>query len=130
MRQRVVIAMALVNDPVLLVADEPTTGLDVVVQVDLAELLSELRAERGMAMLVVSHDLPTVARLADRVLVMSKGRVVEAGDVRDVLGGPRHAATARLVATLPAMPAPVGHDGVRDAGRRSAMAAVTEAVGP
>jgi peptide/nickel transport system ATP-binding protein len=108
MRQRVVIAMALVNDPVLLVADEPTTGLDVVVQLELAELLSGLREERGMAMLVVSHDLPTVVRLVDRVVVMSKGRVVEAGDVRDVLRGPRHAVTARLVATMPAMPEAVG----------------------
>ena len=105
MRQRVVIAMALVNDPVLLIADEPTTGLDVVVQLGIVDLLAELLDERGMAMLIVTHDLPTVARLADRVLVMSEGRVVEDGDVGRVLGAPRHAVTQRLIAAMPPMPA-------------------------
>jgi peptide/nickel transport system permease protein len=76
MRQRVVIAMALVNDPVLLIADEPTTGLDVVTQRDIVDLLAGLRHERGLTMVVVSHDLPTIARLADRVLVMADGREV------------------------------------------------------
>lgn len=98
MRQRVVIAMALVNGPVLLIADEPTTGLDVVVQQDIADLLDGLRAERGLAMVLVSHDLPTIARLAHRVMVMEDGRVVESGPMSEVLGCPRHAATRRLMA--------------------------------
>ncbi len=96
MRQRVVIAMALVNDPALLVADEPTTGLDVVAQSGLIDLLAALREERDLALLIVSHDLPTVARLADRVLVLDHGRVVRAGPVDEVLGRPPEPGSSRV----------------------------------
>ncbi|OGO54025.1 MAG: hypothetical protein A2V85_12370 [Chloroflexi bacterium RBG_16_72_14] len=107
MRQRVVIAMALVNDPALLIADEPTTGLDVIVQHEIADLLAELREGTRMSMVIVSHDLPTVVRLADRILVMSDGAIVEAGSVNRVIGAPEHPATARLVRALPRL-APTG----------------------
>ena len=108
MRQRVVIAMALANDPALLIADEPTTGLDVIVQHEITDLLAELRAGSGMAMVVVSHDLSTVVRLADRVLVMADGTIVEAGPVGRVIGAPDHPATIRLIAAVPRLAPAVG----------------------
>jgi ABC-type glutathione transport system ATPase component len=101
MRQRVVIAMALVNDPVLLVADEPTTGLDEIVRHEITDLLAGLRASYGMAMVIVSHDLPTVMRLADRILVMAGGAIVEAGPTGRVVRAPAHPATVGLVAAVP-----------------------------
>ena len=76
MRQRVVIGMAVANDPILLIADEPTTGLDVVTQADVLQLLLRLRTERGMALLLISHDRPLVDHVADEVLIMNAGRIV------------------------------------------------------
>ncbi len=107
-RQRVVIAMALANDPALLIADEPTTALDVTIQAQILALLDRARRERGLAMLLVTHDLGVVRRHADRVCVMAGGRIVEAGAVAEVLVRPRHATTRMLIAAEPCgRPAPV-----------------------
>jgi peptide/nickel transport system ATP-binding protein len=101
MRQRVVIAMALANDPALLIADEPTTGLDLVTAASLVDLLAELQQRLGMAMLVVSHDLAAVLGLASRVVVLEGGKVVEEGASVDVAGGPSHPHTRALVDAVP-----------------------------
>ena len=101
MRQRVVIAMALANDPALLIADEPTTGLDLVTAAGLVDLLADLQQRLGMAMLVVSHDLAAVLGLASRVVVVEGGRVVEEGASLDVAGGPSHPHTRALVDSVP-----------------------------
>jgi len=106
MRQRVMIAMALACDPALLIADEPTTALDVTVQAQIVELLGELRRERGMAVVLVSHDLGVIAGLADRVAVMYGGTVVEAGSAADVLGRPRHPYTLGLLRSYPRLDEP------------------------
>ncbi|WP_413755351.1 ATP-binding cassette domain-containing protein [Streptomyces sp. MMBL 11-3] len=97
-RQRVALAMALACDPGLLIADEPTTALDVSVQAEMLDLLDTLVREREMAVLFVSHDLAVVARVTDRVLVMKDGRAVEEGPVLDVVTAPRAAYTKALVA--------------------------------
>ena len=102
-RQRVVIAIALANDPELLVADEPTSGLDVLVQQEILELLQELRARLGLSMLIVTHDLPVVAHLADTIAVMRSGHVLEQGAAQTVLGNPQHPYTRRLLASMPDM---------------------------
>ncbi|MFF9348961.1 ATP-binding cassette domain-containing protein [Streptomyces sp. NPDC014734] len=96
-RQRVALAMALACDPQLLIADEPTTALDVTVQSDMLDLLDSLVRERDMAILFVSHDLAVVAKVADRVLVMKDGRAVEEGDVRGIVRTPREEYTRTLV---------------------------------
>ncbi|ESP89150.1 ABC transporter ATP-binding protein [Candidatus Halobonum tyrrellensis] len=101
MRQRVVVAMALANDPDLLVADEPTTALDVTTQAQLLDLIADLQAERGMAVLFVTHDLGVVAGIADRVVVMYGGRVMERGTVYDVFERPAHPYTRALLGCLP-----------------------------
>jgi len=101
MRQRVAIAMALANDPELLVADEPTTALDVTVQAQVLGLLDRLRRERGMAVMLITHDFGVVREVCERVVVMYAGRVVETGPVRDVVGMPRHPYTRRLIACAP-----------------------------
>ena len=101
MRQRVVIAMALANDPDLLIADEPTTGLDLVTAAGLVDLLGELQRRLGMAMLVVSHDLAAVLGVASRVVVLDGGQVVEEGTSVDVAGGPSHPHTRALVEAVP-----------------------------
>lgn len=100
-RQRVVIAVALANDPDVLVADEPTSGLDVLVQHDILALLEDLRARLGLTLLIVSHDLPVVARVADQIVVMQGGTVVEHGDIDQVLLNPAHPYTRQLLGSVP-----------------------------
>ena len=100
-RQRVGIAMALANDPELIIADEPTTALDVTTQAQVLKLLNDLRSDRGAALMFISHDFGVVAALCDRVHVMYAGRVVESGPVRTVLQRPRHPYTQRLLACVP-----------------------------
>jgi len=100
-RQRVMIAMALANEPDLFIADEPTTALDVTVQAQILELLRDLQAKTGMAMLFITHDLGIVRKMAKRVCVMTEGEIVEAGDTESVFTNPRHAYTRHLLAAEP-----------------------------
>jgi oligopeptide/dipeptide ABC transporter ATP-binding protein len=101
MRQRVMIAIALACNPLLLIADEPTTALDVTIQAQILALLDKLRRDIGMAVLFITHNLGVVAEIADRVLVMYAGRVVEEADVRSLFKAPRHPYTKGLLACLP-----------------------------
>ncbi|WP_113407809.1 ABC transporter ATP-binding protein [Hyphomicrobiales bacterium] len=101
MRQRATIAMALACDPVLLIADEPTTALDVTIQAQILDLLQRLQRERGMAILFVTHNLGVVAEIADRVAVMYAGRIVEEGPTEAVFRNPRHPYTRGLLASMP-----------------------------
>ena len=103
MRQRVMIAMAVALDPAVLIADEPTTALDATVQAQVLDLLAELRVERRMGVILVSHDLQVVADAADRIAVMYAGRVVETGPVGDILDQPAHPYTEALLRSVPAM---------------------------
>lgn len=100
-RQRVMIAMALANEPDLLIADEPTTALDVTIQAQILDLLKEIQKRRGMAILFITHDLGIVRRLADRVCVMTKGQIVEQGDVGKIFAAPKHDYTKKLLAAEP-----------------------------
>src|SRR5215472_15775780 len=100
-RQRVMIGMALANEPDILIADEPTTALDVTIQAQILKLLKELQARFGMALMLITHDLGIVRKMADRVLVMTKGEVVEAGPVTGVFGRPQHEYTRHLLAAEP-----------------------------
>ncbi|WP_336631879.1 MULTISPECIES: ABC transporter ATP-binding protein [unclassified Microbacterium] len=115
MRQRVVIAIALANDPAILIADEPTTALDVTIQAQILELLRRLRDELGIAIVFITHDMGVVAELCDDVLVMYKGRIVERGPVREVLANPVDAYTRKLMAAIPRMDAPLRHDAPTEA---------------
>ncbi|GAB6933418.1 ABC transporter ATP-binding protein [Calditerricola satsumensis] len=101
MRQRVMIAMALACQPKLLIADEPTTALDVTIQVQILELIRRLQEELGMAVILITHDLGVVAEVCDRVLVMYAGRPVEEADVRTLFASPRHPYTVGLLGSLP-----------------------------
>ncbi len=103
MRQRVMIAMAVVNRPALLIADEPTTALDVTVQAQILALLAELRAKFGLAMLFISHDLAVVSQVADRIAVMYAGNLVELGSKRQIFHAPAHPYTRGLLNAVPTL---------------------------
>jgi peptide/nickel transport system ATP-binding protein len=103
MRQRVMIAMAISCEPALLIADEPTTALDVTIQAEILQLLRELRERRGMAMLLITHDLGVVAEQADEVAIMYAGRIVERAPVGDLFDRPRHPYTRALLRSMPAL---------------------------
>ena len=105
MRQRIVIAMAMVCDPELLIADEPTTALDVTIQAQILELMKNLQATSGTSILLITHDLGVVAQMADDVAVMYLGRIVEQSDVRAVLKTPKHPYTMALLKSLPSFAA-------------------------
>ena len=105
MRQRVMIAMALLCQPALLIADEPTTALDVTIQAQVLDLMRALRAELGTAVLLITHDLGVVAEMADRVLVMYAGQVVEEAPVREIFAMPQHPYTVGLMGAMPALAA-------------------------
>lgn len=106
MCQRVMIAMAMIRRPMLLIADEPTTALDVTIQKQILDLMSDLRRETGSAVLLITHDMGVVSESADRVAVMYAGRIVEAGAVTQVFAEPRHPYTAMLLRTIPRLDGP------------------------
>ena len=108
MRQRVMIAMAIACEPRILIADEPTTALDVTIQAQILELLAGLRRAHGMAVLLITHDLGVVAEVCDRVVVMYAGQVVESGSVQDIFTRPAHPYTRGLLASLPSIGGPGG----------------------
>ncbi len=101
MRQRVMIAMALSTDPDLLIADEPTTALDVTIQAQILEVMRDLRQKNRMAIMLITHDLGVVAEMADEVVVMYAGKVVERGDVKTIFGSPHHPYTQGLLHSIP-----------------------------
>ena len=103
MRQRVVGAIAISCQPLVLIADEPTTSLDVTIQAQYLKLLSELQRESDLALIFITHDFGIVAKLCDRVAVMYAGRIVEMGDVRDIFNNPSHPYTEALLASVPKM---------------------------
>ena len=103
------IAMALANEPDLLIADEPTTALDVTIQAQILELLKSLQAELGMAMLLITHDLGVVRKMTDRVYVMNAGKVVEEGVTGEVFERPKHAYTRHLMSAEPKGPPPASN---------------------
>jgi oligopeptide/dipeptide ABC transporter ATP-binding protein len=117
MRQRAMIAMALANDPALLIADEPTTALDVTIQAQILALVRQLQAESGTAMILITHDLGVVAEVADKVAVMYAGRIVEAGPVASIFGDPQHPYTLGLIGSMPAL-------GGRAGDRRTRLATI------
>jgi peptide/nickel transport system ATP-binding protein len=106
MRQRVMIALAIACDPSLLIADEPTTALDVTTQMQILDLLARLRERTGMAMMLITHDFGVVAEVADRVLVMYAGQCVETGKVREIFRNPQHPYTSGLLASIPSADGP------------------------
>ncbi|HET7482257.1 MAG TPA: ABC transporter ATP-binding protein [Actinomycetota bacterium] len=105
MRQRAMIAMAMANDPAILIADEPTTALDVTIQAQILQVLNKAQAETNAATILITHDLGLIAEMADRVIVMYAGRVVESGDIQTVFHEPRHPYTVGLLDSLPRLEA-------------------------
>ncbi|MGJ7541775.1 ABC transporter ATP-binding protein [Variovorax sp. LT1R16] len=124
MRQRVMIAMALACRPDILIADEPTTALDVTVQAQIFDLLRALQREKGTAVMLITHDMGAVAEMADRVMVMYAGRVIEQGTTEEVLGRPGHPYTRGLIDCLPAL----GSSVASEAGERVALAEIAGVV--
>ena len=106
-RQRVMIAMALANEPDLLIADEPTTALDVTIQAQILDLLKDLQRELGMALLLITHDLGIVRKMADRTCVMKDGEIVERGPAEEIFAAPKHPYTKRLIEAEPKGQAPL-----------------------
>jgi peptide/nickel transport system ATP-binding protein len=117
MRQRAMIAMALANDPKLLIADEPTTALDVTVQAQILELIERLQAEFDTAVVVITHDLGVVAEMADEIAVMYAGRIIEQGTADTIFNAPEHPYTWGLLSSIPRMDAPRGEELVPIPGR-------------
>jgi peptide/nickel transport system ATP-binding protein len=113
MRQRVVIALALCAEPVLIVADEPTTALDVSIQAQIIQLLKRLAREHGTAVMLITHDMGVIAETADRVAVMYAGRLAEIGPVREVIGAARHPYTVGLMGSIPKIRAAAASDRAR-----------------
>jgi oligopeptide/dipeptide ABC transporter ATP-binding protein len=107
LRQRVAIAVALAANPEVLIADEPTTALDVTIQAQILDLLERERRSRGMALILITHDLGVVANVTDRVLVMYAGRVVESGTTAQIFADPRHPYTLGLLRSMPRVDSPV-----------------------
>jgi microcin C transport system ATP-binding protein len=105
-RQRVMIAMAIANEPDMLIADEPTTALDVTIQAHILQLLKDLRDRFGMALMLITHDLSIVRKMADKVCIMTAGEIVEAGPTAEIFSRPQHAYTRRLLAAEPKGRAP------------------------
>ncbi len=108
MRQRVMVAMALSCEPKLIIADEPTTALDVTIQAQILDLMKDLAAERGMALLIITHNLGVVARYANRINIMYAGRIIERGTCRDIFAEPRHPYTIGLLESIPRLDLPKG----------------------
>jgi ABC-type dipeptide/oligopeptide/nickel transport system ATPase component len=108
MRQRVMIAIALACHPALVIADEPTTALDVTIQAQVLDLLRELRSQYNLSLLLITHDFGVIAEMADRVAVMYRGAIVEQGPVRQILRTPAHDYTRSLLAAVPGLGGPEG----------------------
>ncbi|QDY70979.1 ABC transporter ATP-binding protein [Qingshengfaniella alkalisoli] len=106
MRQRVMIAMALVNDPAVLIADEPTTALDVTIQAQILDLIADLQRETGMATIMITHDLGVVAEIATKIAVMYAGHIVEFGTAKDIFEDPQHPYTIGLMSSVPRLTGP------------------------
>jgi peptide/nickel transport system ATP-binding protein len=117
MRQRAMIAMALANRPKLLIADEPTTALDVTVQAQILELIERLQSEFDTAVVVITHDLGVVAEMADEIAVMYAGRIVEKADTDTIFAAPEHPYTWGLLSSIPRLDSPRGEELVPVAGR-------------
>ena len=130
MRQRVVIALALAAEPRLIIADEPTTALDVSIQAQIIALLKRLAREHGTAVMLITHDMGVIAETADRVAVMYAGRIAEVGPVREVIHAPRHPYTTGLMGSIPKVAAPHGAPGAASAGRKRVPLAQIEGAMP
>jgi oligopeptide transport system ATP-binding protein len=126
MRQRVMIAMALACQPRLVIADEPTTALDVTVQAQILDLLKELTRETRSALILITHDLGVVARYADRVIVMYGGRIVETAPARELYAAPRHPYTRGLMASVPRLDGDAGRPLVPIDGQPPDLAALPQ----